>query len=266
MKLLSAQQVRELQLAILDDFHAFCMAHNLRYSLSGGSLLGAVRHKGFIPWDDDIDIMMPRPDFERFINEYSSDKLYYKIDYYTTDPYYISAFAKIIDERTYTVGPNIIDDRNVFIDIFPIDGMPGETEIDSYVNEIQDILDKLRKCGKYYKFEPSLFRKFLFGIKYLIKTIGMPSLKKQFYRLEQIIAKYPFGSTAHAGVSVGQYAKREWMPKEVFEEYTLLNFEGRKIMGLSDYDTYLSHLYSDYMKLPPEEQRVPMHFHNVYIK
>ncbi len=266
MKKLNSQEVRQKQLYILDDVHDFCVKNNIRYSLSGGSLLGAIRHKGFIPWDDDIDIMMPRDDFERFIKTYISKRIYYKIDYYTNDPLYVSAFAKVIDCRTHTVGPNIIDDRYVFIDIFPIDGMPDEYEIDDYVESIQQILVNLRKGGKYYKFTPKLLSKGVFFIKYLIKRIYTPSREKCLQKLDSILKKYSMETSTYAGVSIGQYAKREWMEKKIFDNYILLDFEGRKYYGISDYDTYLKNLYHDYMQLPLEKDRIPMHFDNVFIE
>lgn len=165
MRLLTNKEVRKLQLAIMDDVHEFCIKNNIRYSLGGGTLLGSIRHKGYIPWDDDIDLMMPRPDYERFLKEYKGKEPYFEIDYYTNDPQYISAFAKVIDNRTYTVGPNIIDDKNVFIDIFPVDGMPEKNELKPYVEQIQTMLENLRKNGKYYLFEKSLPKKVMFFIK-----------------------------------------------------------------------------------------------------
>lgn len=266
MRLLTNQEVRQLQLAIMDDVHEFCIKNNIRYSLGGGTLLGSIRHKGYIPWDDDIDLMMPRPDYERFLKEYKGKEPYFEIDYYTNDPQYISAFAKVIDNRTYTVGPNIIDDKNVFIDIFPVDGMPEKNELKPYVEQIQTILENLRKNGKYYLFEKSLPKKVMFFIKYLIKSLTIPSRKKNFRMLEELIAKYPFGASPHAGVAVSQYSYKEWMELSVFEKFQPSEFEGRQYMILSAYDTYLRGLYNDYMQLPPEDQRVPMHLFEVYLK
>lgn len=264
MRKLSHQELRELQLSILDDVNSFCIKNNIRYTLSGGSLLGAVRHKGFIPWDDDIDIMMPRPDYERFLREYKSENGFYFIDSHEYNPDYISAFAKVIDIRTKTKGTNIIDDRNVFIDVCPVDGMPPEADLMEYINEIQSILNNLRKAGKYYKYAEGIVQKTVFLAKYVIKTINLPSKSSMFERLDKILKKYPFGSTPFAGGAVGKYAKKEWVPLSVFQNYKPMLFEGRQIMCISDYDTYLKSLYGDYMKLPPENQRVAEHFYEVY--
>ena len=266
MKKLTEDDVKKLQLDIMDDVHDFCENNGIKYSLCGGSLLGAVRHHGYIPWDDDIDIMMARPDFEKFISEYISDKSYLKIDYYRNNPHYVGAFAKVIDLRTSAEGPNIIDDRHVFIDIFPIDSMPSENEIDGYIEKIREVLTTLRKTGKYYLYASSFLEQVMFYIKYVLKTISLPSRNKCFARLEEIIGAYPYGSTPFAGVSVGQYAKKEWMPKHIFENFQLMDFEGRKYSWISEYDKYLKCLYKDYMTLPPEEQRIGSHFENVWME
>lgn len=266
MRLLTDKEVRQLQLAIMDDVHDFCIKNNIRYSLGGGTLLGSIRHKGYIPWDDDIDLMMPRPDYERFLKEYKGKQPYFEIDYYTNDPQYISAFAKVIDNRTCSVGPNTIDDKNVFIDIFPIDGMPEKDELSPFIEQVQTTLGNLRRKGKYYLYEKSIPKKISLFIKYLIKALTIPAKKKSYSKLEKLIAKYPFGASPHAGVVVSQYSYREWMELSVFEKFRPSEFEGRQYMILSAYDTYLRGLYNDYMQLPPEDQRVPMHLFEVYLK
>lgn len=264
MRKITLPEVRQIQLSIMDDIHNYCVTNNIRYSLSGGSLLGGIRHKGFIPWDDDIDIMMPRPDYDKFLKSYSANGKY-RIDDHSLNEDYICAFAKVYDPNTFTVGPNIIDDRYVFVDVFPIDGMPEKEDLDKYIDRIQYLVDRLRKRGKYYRYAKSYLKKIEFYCKYLIKTINMPSLNELFGSLNQELAKYDFNGASFAGVSIGQYGKREWMDRKIFEDFELLKFEDREYFGLKEYDVYLSNLYGDYLKLPPEDKRVPAHFVETYI-
>ena len=94
------QELRQIQMGILDEVHRFCEAHGLRYFLSSGTLIGAVRHKGYIPWDDDIDIYMPRKDYEEFLQAYTSDSGHYRAINPQTENHYYYTFAKVVDLRT----------------------------------------------------------------------------------------------------------------------------------------------------------------------
>lgn len=122
MKEMTLQELHEVQLAMLDAVDNYCRLNHLRYSLGGGTLLGAVRHHGYIPWDDDIDIMMPRPDYEKFMRYFKHE--YYKLYDYRTDDTCGFSFAKLIDTRTIVQEYTIT--YSVFIDIFPIDGLPHQ--------------------------------------------------------------------------------------------------------------------------------------------
>lgn len=265
MKKLDIKEVRELQLQILDKIHEFCESHNLRYSISGGTLIGAVRHGGFIPWDDDIDILMPRPDYEKLLSLFPNtyDNLY--VDDHSVNPDYISAFAKIIDRRTFAIGPNIIDDRGIFIDIFPVDGMPDQ-EDEKLRNNIVSKMENMRRVGKYYKYTSDPVKKIIYFTKYCIKRIIYPSLNSSFNQLNAIISKYPFGTSKYAGVLISQYGYfRERQLTEVFLKYRDIKFEDRIYRCVEDYNSYLTTLYGDYMQLPPESERVPKHFTETYI-
>ena len=129
MKILNGTEIKSIELEILKEFNAFCQKNNLRYNLAGGTLLGAIRHKGFIPWDDDIDVCMPRPDFCRLISEYKGEDSKLKLVYRGIDGY-DAPFAKII--RTDTFVKNRFSsretDKHLWIDIFPVDGLPENIE------------------------------------------------------------------------------------------------------------------------------------------
>lgn len=262
---LSNAEIRECQLLILDDIHRFCQDNKLRYSLTGGTLLGAMRHKGFIPWDDDIDIMMPRPDYEKFLKTYTSQTRIYKAVDYRNDSNFISAFAKVYDIRTSTNSGNIIDNRSVFIDVFPTDGMPGEDEIDKYISTVSEIMENLRKSGKYYLYADSLLKKALFFGKYLLKRLSVPKTAVLHARLANVLSQYDYDTAQFAGNAVGRWGKREWLPKETYAHFELMPFENRQYMCISEADAYLTHVYGDWHKLPPKELQKPDHFFDVYI-
>lgn len=265
MRKLTQQEVREIQMQILDSVHDFCDSNNLRYSLIGGSMLGAQRHKGFIPWDDDIDIMMPRPDFEFFMNNYIPPVPYFDAVDFRKDKNYISGFAKIYDTRTSTDSVNIIDNRCVYIDIFPLDGTPGEDAISQFCDEVRDLLGKIRKSGKYYLFAKSLKQKIWFYIKYLIKRTRTPSTKNLQDKLHVLLNQYDFDNSEYVGNLVGRWGEKECMPKRIYAELVPVEFENRTYMGIKNADEYLTHMYGDWRKLPPVEQRKGDHFYEIFI-
>ena len=128
------EEMRDLQLAMMDKIHEFCVERGIRYSLGGGTLLGAVRHKGYIPWDDDIDIMLPRPDYERFLKEFDGVYPNFKVLHLNNDRTYPYLFAKVYDSRTLLVECRAT--MGVYIDVFPIDGLPLKAELPKYMRTL----------------------------------------------------------------------------------------------------------------------------------
>ena len=278
MKEIDVETVKKLQLDMLINFANFCDENNYTYWLSGGTLLGAVRHKGFIPWDDDIDIMMPRDDYEKALKTYKHER--YKVDSVLINSESWIHYGRLND--TYTVlKTNYKEECNesVFIDIFPIEGLP-----DSFIKQrvIYGLSKLLLSCalGSYMTYSAS--NRYsdrdagLFNWKYYLRTVikyifimALGKTKSSFWAslLDKIAKKYPFTSSNMAGCVIsGGYGTKEIMSHKVFEEKILLDFEGMKFWGLKDYDTYLSHLYGDYMKLPPKEKQVGHHDFIAYYK
>ena len=119
--------IKQLALNILKDVAEFCDHHDIKYALAYGTMLGAVRHEGFIPWDDDIDIMMPREDYNRFIQLYNDSNSRYKVFSIETDNTYTYTMAKVFDQDTLMIDNTLwrnFDKAGVFVDIFPVDGLP----------------------------------------------------------------------------------------------------------------------------------------------
>lgn len=242
-------ELRQIQLDILDKIHEFCAERGLRYSLGGGTLLGAVRHKGFIPWDDDIDIMLPRPDYDRFLNEFVGVCPHYVVQHYRNDDYAFP-FAKVYDDRTILIEHCIT--TGVFIDVFPVDGLPDESSINSYIKR----MDKLARSVYHNTRSATMYSSFL---RRWIKRLLFHSRTKSIERLEAHLHSYDFDSSSYAGAIIGKYHEKEYMQIKAFKKYIDVVFEGKTYKAIADYDLYLSKHYGNYMELPPKEKQVGDH-------
>lgn len=264
MKELNKIQIKKIQLEIIDSIHEFCMNRGLRYSLTYGTLIGAIRHQGYIPWDDDIDIMMPRPDYEQFVIGYQGYNKNHFVQTHKNDKSYFLPFAKVYDNRTEQI---IFPTKTgVFVDVFPIDGFPDtEEETKVYLKKKFHVVfhDILYTCSNnsYRK-----GNKLLIALKYIGKRILYPSRKRGIEKHDAIVGSYPYETANYAGVASNTIWERSRFPKKVFEDYKTTLFEGRQLYIISAYDTFLTAYFGDYMQLPPEEERVPGHAAPVYWK
>lgn len=247
------EELRAIQLDILDKIHAFCIERGIRYSLGGGTLLGAVRHKGYIPWDDDIDIMLPRPDYDRFLKEF--DRLYseYTLQTYMNDDSYCFPFAKVYDNRTVLIEDGA--QNGIYVDVFPIDAVPEKNLWSQYFMRLRMLEKRVIKTTRFYTFQSGKFLK----LKYLIKRMIYGSREEKIKEIEAFYHQYTFGKTIYAGAITGRYAEIEIMKTPIFQSYTLLPFEGRKYCAISHYSEYLKQHYGDYMQLPPKDKQISLH-------
>lgn len=257
------KEQRTIQLDILSRIHDFCKANRLRYSLCGGTLLGAVRHKGYIPWDDDIDIFMPRPDYERFLTTFLDSGGIYKVQHYGNDDSYPLRWARVRDDRTLLISTNNVS--GVFVDVFPIDGLPEINEIGPYVKKLKKLQVQLAYTTNYNKVL-SRYSSLIFRIKQLIKRIIYPSRQDVIADYDRLFHSYEFDESCYAGAIVSRFCERELLNASVYKKYIELPFEGRMFCCISDYDSYLKRLYGNYMELPPIEQRVTHHRFKIYWK
>ncbi len=252
-------EVQEKLLLMLKWFHAFCEEHGLRYFVLGGALLGAVRHKGFIPWDDDIDIGLPRTDYERFKNcmkELPQGSRYVLETPLEHKEFGIS-FCKLFDTSTTRIENTRFKPlRGLDIDIFPLDGI-GNTYAESLKNYKKIHFKKgyqyiktcaFRKGRKFYKnFVIFCARCLPFAWKRLAKKI------------DRLCAARPYEECVYIANLLGKWGKREIVERSWMGEPTLYPFEDMQVYGPCDAEKYLTAVYGDYMQLPPEEERVGGH-------
>lgn len=266
MKKLTMKELQGMSLEILTDVADFCSRNGITYSLAYGSLLGAVRHKGFIPWDDDVDIIMPREDYMRFREIYRSDKFVF-IDSSRIPDCFI-AFGRVCDtQRTVTQsyipwhGSSIR--TGVWIDIFPMDKVPDDPErFRRYYGTFELLLKyniRLRKihAGESDRYSPlrkiwadvikSMNPRFARQrpedvVGYVNELIHTGSQNPEFHHLSQITA--PENDSEHFSA-------------DDFSEYMEVEFEGKRFMAPAKYDKILKLMYGDYMTPPPADKCIP---------
>ena len=264
MRILEKKDIQMNLFEILCFFADICERHKLRYGLCGGTLLGAVRHKGFIPWDDDTDVFMPRPDYMRLhkiLSEKSLPKKYkFKSNLLGNSIY---PTAKIVDVRTYTQSEYMELDSHLFLDIFPVDGLPEkQDDACDYLNKAKIVKKtlylSLANIGK-GKSATKKIAKIPFVM--CAKLIGNSYWSN---KLDSMARKYDFNKCTNVGAVASSCGYCELFAKKDFLSLSLYEFNGRNFYGPADADAYLSRLYGDYMKLPPVKDR-EYHYKKVYL-
>ncbi len=271
---MSREESRKVQIDMLDALVAFCEQNGLRYFLSGGTLLGAIRHKGFIPWDDDIDVNMPRPDVEKLLQLANG-----KIGEYRLEPpdqgLYLNCcnWLRLYDDDTvmedFKGGTTKSNPRSqpLFIDIFPIEGLP-ERKIQRYLYWAEIIsITKMRRSSSLQHMEAKTICAHIFHIVSVVpaKLVGY---KRWGVILQRCAAKYSFDKQELVGVtSITQYLVREIVKKKDYLRGVKVMFEGKEYTAPGNYDTYLKQLYGEnYMKMPPKEKQKSAHYFKMYWK
>lgn len=260
MKELTLEEIKEIELGILVKFDEICRENNLEYSLAYGTMLGAVRHHGFIPWDDDIDVFMKRDDYEKFLKlKYQDEKFEVKSYRYSKNYYY--PFSKMIDKSTYLCESwRAEKDMGVYIDIFPLD----------YCDMLND--KELKRIEKSVTIAYLLGHKFShhkeLSIKYFLKLflllVTYPFKRQIIRSVEKRCCKKKDGDYCSMLLQLG--SANDFMKADLFHKTEDIDFENKVFKVYSTYDEILTDNYGNYMQLPPVEKRVSNHWFKAYRK
>lgn len=247
-------KLHNVEMQILEKVDSICKKKGIQYYLIGGTLLGAVRHRGFIPWDDDIDIGMPRNDYERFIDaclEGDLGKDYY-LHHISTDDYYWLSYAKIRKNNTLFEEEEIKElncHKGIFIDVFPLDFVNADNKI------VFKIKTELVKNLSHVVFErvlkvksASLYSKVLF-------LITRPLTVKRISTIRDFFAKKSITKEYYINYGGTYSPKIETHPVDIYGKPREIEFEGKLFYAPEKSEDFLRHVYGDYMKLPPEGER-----------
>lgn len=271
---ISQEQQKKIQIELLQYIHEICNQNNINYSLCGGSLIGAIRHNGFIPWDDDVDLFLVREEYERLIDILKKENKYKLVDKSTNDKYYYF-FAKLVKPNTelHSRDECIPDDDlgiGVFVDIFPIDGLPDDAkERTEHIKKLQYMLECVYlSVDKRYYHSPKKYKRIIKKNLLLPKHLyhKFRGMRKELYILEECMKKYSVYNSKYSGIVITQYGNREVLPSEVYLQYSEHDFEGMQVSIIRDYDVYLSSLYGEYMNIPPKEKQVAPHLFDFIYK
>ena len=257
----SIEEVHAIELGILDYFVSLCKRKGLRYFVAQGTLLGAARHKGFIPWDDDIDICMPRPDYDSFLELTCCIDPPYRLVHFEADNRFRRSFTKLIDERTDTEEPG--DNKNfsgIWIDIFCVDGL-GNDKKTAHVLHRRNV----RSCKRILFCREGLpGRSFFEKVCDAACSAAICAVnEKWLYRqLRSVLLRTPYDESRYVGRNVDNFGELEVYERSLIGEMTTVLFEGRKLCAPAMFEEYLKHYYGDYHQLPPTEKRRPKHITN----
>lgn len=259
MERIEVKECQKYLLQLAKTFHKICVRNSIPYYMIGGTQLGAIRHKGFIPWDDDIDIVMPRPDYERFCNTFKSDAGYDIFSPIAGNCYL--GYARVCDlKRTWVHSMPWCNQSptGIWIDIFPIDGIDTNRDKNAdfqYLSNLEKRRYKARMPKDNLK-RPMPFKR---QLRTIIKKILFcwTDIKTVVSEYDNFIKGIEYDSSDYCGNrAILTYYKKEEYIRSLFDSYTAVEFEGNCFKAIASYDRYLRTIYGNYMQLPPEDKRV----------
>ena len=258
MRRLSLEEIHSYEVGILKEFVHVCEEKKLQYYLAGGTLLGAARHQGFIPWDDDIDILMPRHDYDKFLQyaEIIERNGIYKVAACELGNLNYP-FCKIFDTRTHIEKIYIEDptEQNLWIDILPLDGLPDNDK------EVAKIFRKSLLARRILKIQKSKIGTGTTLMKRIVKPIlkifmSVIGIKRTVNYINKLSRTYKIENCNYIGGIAMGYGPQEKMPKKEYLCPKKMNFEGMQLNVPGCWEYYLRALYGDFMKMPPIEEQV----------
>lgn len=259
MQELSPEECKKLQLNILINVAKYCDEHDIKYSLAYGTLIGAIRHKGFIPWDDDIDIVMVRDEYERFVATYQDEK-YVMIPGEQIANHLHVVVSDMSTELVFHKSPS--DSHfyhgGVWVDIFPIDKVPDS---EMGFKALTKSLLFVKNLHRLSQFTPR--KEIYMKLAHIILAPFEKGLNRCMLRMMQMF-------NGHSSNTVGDlalcYLPYPSFPVRLMDEYIAVEFEGHCFKSMRGYDEFLRGIYGDYMKLPPPEQQIPRHGYTAYLR
>ncbi len=263
MKEITFEESKKIMIKTLESVDKCCRENKINYSLCWGTMIGAIRHKGFIPWDDDIDLMMQRDEYNRFLSVYNDSN--YEVYTPLRNKNCIQVLTKISNKNTKAFFNNY--PRNslfgLWISIFPYDNAPDES-LESWEKKRTRLLNLYHIKTVRYLSTDSLLRKLT---KFFMKTITIPY--SSFYlakKIEKHLSRFNNLKTKNICIWDNGYGftKFFYFPARLFESYEEVEFDGVKCKIIKGYDEFLRLYYGNYMQLPPVEKQVPSHDYKAY--
>lgn len=267
---MTIRDIQMVSLDILKDVHEFCVENGIKYTLFSGTLIGAIRHKGFIPWDDDLDIALPRSDYDKFVTNYCSKKGYKLFAREVQGCEVKIAYARVCDIQSTIVDDDFFrwtkENKGVWIDVFPLDGMPSNRkEAELHTEKIFKAWEITRKIR--WSLAPAFNRKSPRAILGQLKNKLLYSWRSDSIWDKHIALckKIPFEKAEYySNLAWPGWKMREYYRTDAFSSYILVPFEDGDFYVMQGYDGALRAKYGDYMQLPPESERETRHTFNVY--
>ena len=260
----SLNELQTMLLEMLAWFHGFCQKNKIRYYILGGTMLGAIRHGGFIPWDDDIDVGIPRKDYEKLLRnkeEYLADEPRYVFESYLDgNKDFEFEFTKLYDTTT-----TLIENRRtricrgIYIDVFPLDGI-GDSKEEACSNyaPIKHLLDIYAIMTCTLRKGRSIYKNLAIILSYIIPRRFL-CLNQLVRHINTLCAQRDFDSHEYVGNLMGTGRYKDIMPRMYFGEPTLYKFESLEVYGVQDYKSFLTNVYGNWEQLPPLSKRKSEH-------